>query len=72
MNEPVEPKRRFNPWPWFAPAFLAVVVVANIFVIHFALSTEDELVREDWYEAGLHWGQEQAEEQPAPEAQPAE
>ncbi len=72
MNEPAEPERRFNPWPWFAPAFLTLVVVANAFVIHFALSTDDGLVREDWYEAGLNWGQEQTEEQPATEAQQEE
>ncbi len=57
-----EPKPRFNPWPWVAPAFLAIVVIANILVIHFALTTDDGLVHEDWYERGLNWGQETPEE----------
>jgi nitrogen fixation protein FixH len=64
-------KRSFNFWAWFAPGFLAIVAAANVVVIVLAVNTDDGLVREDWYEAGLVWGQEEAAATDATSATPA-
>jgi hypothetical protein len=36
--------KNFNPWPWMPPAVLIVVVIANIVLIHLALTSDDSLV----------------------------
>ncbi len=38
--------KRFNPWPWVPPVVLLIVLLANIVLIHLALSVDDPLVLE--------------------------
>jgi hypothetical protein len=53
MTSEQQPGRGPNLWIWFAPAILAVVVIANAWVIYLAVTTDDSLVHEDWYERSL-------------------
>ena len=63
MTNEQQPARGLNLWVWFAPAFLAVVVIANAWVIYLAVTSDDSLVHEDWYERSLS-------QDPAPEPAP--
>ncbi len=69
MTDTASP-RRFNPWPWVAPAVLTIVLLANILLIHLATSTDDHLVSDDWYERGLRWD-ERSDGDPATPEPPA-
>lgn len=51
-TETLEPwYRQF--WPWFLIAFPATAVIAGIITIVIAVKTEDGLVEDDYYKAGL-------------------
>jgi hypothetical protein len=45
--------KRFNPWPWVAPAVLLVVVIANVVLIQLARHVDDPLVLEPGDAAGV-------------------
>ena len=34
-------RKRFNPWPWFAPVVLTVVVLANVLLIKLSVQGAD-------------------------------
>ena len=50
-NNPPAWYRQF--WPWFIIAFPATAVVAGIITIVIAVKTQDGLVEDDYYKAGL-------------------
>ena len=45
--------KRFNPWPWVPPAVLLVVVLANLVLIHLALTVDDPLVIQEGDASGV-------------------
>ena len=59
MTISTEPTSLFPPpwykqfWPWFLMFFPAVAVVAGIITIIIAVKTDDGLVKDDYYKAGL-------------------
>ncbi len=46
-------KLPFNPWPWVAPVVLLIVLLANIVLIHLAVTADDPLVLEPHDASGL-------------------
>jgi len=52
-NPPAIPPWYKQFWPWFLMFFPAVAVVAGIIPIIIAVKTDDGLVKDDYYKAGL-------------------
>jgi len=49
----VEKKWYLQFWPWFLISFPAIAVIAGIITIIIAVKTDDGLVNDDYYKAGL-------------------